>query len=125
MAHLTAVTVRRRFGKNMKYPLLLLVGLCTLLASCAKHSPQQASVVVQSPAASPQRVRRVTTAADVKRTTTSKAAPAAKPALSCLEARSGKISEARTGELFAEFENREQSGAAAPADVLPVSRACP
>ncbi len=113
--------------KFMRRSLPLLVTLCALLVSCAQHPPPQPPVATQTPArvAPPHRVRHLASAANSKRTTPAKAMPAAPRALSCLESRSGRISEARAGELFAEFDNREQSGAAASGEVLPVSRACP
>lgn len=111
---------------NMTRSALLPIVLCALLASCA-HPPQPTPVAAQSPAkaTAPHRARRVATA-NVKRTAPpSKATPAGTQALSCLEKRSGNISEARTDELFAEFDNREHSGADVPTDISPVSRACP
>ncbi len=114
--------------KVMRRSLPLLLTLCALLVSCAQHPPPQPPVTAQTPAraAPPHRARHLASAANSKRTTLiTKAAPAAPRALSCLESRSGRISEARTGELFAEFDNREQSGPAASGEVLPVSRACP
>ena len=110
----------------MKRPSLLPIVLCALLASCA-HPPQPSPVAAQSSAkpATPHRARRVATA-NVKRTTPpSKATQAASPAQSCLETPSGTISEARTGELFAEFDSREHGAADAAPDAAPVSGACP
>jgi len=110
-------------------PFLLLIGLCAALGSCAQH-PRQRPVADQAPAraASPHRVRRVAAATHVKPATTTsvaKAAAPAAPAPPCPDAPSGQISDARSQELFAQFDNRERGEPAAPAVAASVSQACP